>query len=191
KDRWHPLFTTAVVTPLDVLTVFRARQAHEQAYRVGGYDEALDAVPCGYDKQSPDPKRPRFHRGPLQLVGWLVALVYNAVADLAGTLAGDWAGCHVRTIRRTFLNRPGVVYGTPRALVVQWDPFAGQEALAPVIDRFNAARHRIPWLEDRRGGFFFSPPPPDRPRPAPLTIKKLSAEKKLVPTAPRDCTIRS
>jgi hypothetical protein len=56
----------------------------------------------------------------------------------------------VRTIRRTFLNRPGVVYGTPMALVVQWDPFAGQEALAPVIDRFNAAGHRIPWLENRR-----------------------------------------
>jgi hypothetical protein len=54
------------------------------------HDEFLDAAPCGYDKTSPDPKRPRWQRGPLQMIGWLVALVYNAVADLASELAGDW-----------------------------------------------------------------------------------------------------
>jgi hypothetical protein len=30
---------------------------------------------------------------------------------------------------------------------VQWEPFAGQEALVPVIDEFNAAGHRLPWLD--------------------------------------------
>jgi len=170
KDRWHPLFTTTAAPPLDVLTMFRARQGHEQAYRVGVYDEALDAVPCGYDKGSPDPKRPRWNRGPLQLVGWLVALVYNAVADLAAELAGDWEGCHLRTIRRAFLNRPGLVYGTPTALVVQWDPFAGQEALEPVIDRFNAAGHRIPWLENRRVVLSLTPRRRDGPGPSRLII---------------------
>jgi hypothetical protein len=158
KDRWHPLFTTTVVPPLDVLTMFRARQNHEQAYRVGVYDEFLDAVPCGYDKQSPAPQRPRWHRGPLQLLGWLVALVYNAVADLGPRLAGDWEGCHLRTLRRTFFNRPGMLYGTPAALIVQLDPFAGQEALVPVIDQFNAASHRIPWLENRRLVLALTPP---------------------------------
>jgi hypothetical protein len=170
KDRWHPLFTTTTVPPLDVLTMFRARQHHEQAYRVGVYDEALDAVPCGYDKDSPDPKRPRFHRGPLQLVGWLAALVYNAVADLAEQLTGDWQGCHVRTIRRTFFNRPGMVYGTPTALVVQWDRFAGQEALAPVIDRFNAAGHRIPWLENRQVVLSLTPRRRHGPSPSRLIL---------------------
>jgi hypothetical protein len=150
KDRWHPLFTTTVADPLDVLTMFRARQGEEQAFRVGVYDAFLDAVPCGYDKDSPDPHRPRFHRGPLQLVGWLVALVYNALADWARELNGDWEESHVRTLRRTFLNRPGRLYGTPTALIVQWEPFGGQEALAPVLDKFNAAGHRIPWLENRR-----------------------------------------
>src|SRR4051812_2908576 len=52
-DRWHPLFTTSLVGPDEVLGLFRARQRHEQAYRVGVYDEALDSVPCGYDKDSP------------------------------------------------------------------------------------------------------------------------------------------
>jgi hypothetical protein len=150
KDRWHPLFTTALLDPYEVVTLFRLRQRHEQGYRVEVHDESLDAVPCGYDKHSPDPNRPGFHRGPLQMLGWLVALVYNACADLAQALEGDFVDCHVRTLRRMFFNRPGQLYATPEALVVQLDPFAGQQALLPVIDGFNAAGHRLPWLENRR-----------------------------------------
>jgi hypothetical protein len=37
-----------------------------------------------------------------------------------------------------------MVYGTPAALVVQYEPFAGQEALTPVIDQFDAAGHFPP-----------------------------------------------
>jgi hypothetical protein len=150
KDRWHALFTTDLAAAVDVLTAYRTRQHHEQGYRVGVYDEFLDAVPCAYDKESPDPKRPRFQRGPLQMIGWLVALVYNAVGDFAASLAGDYVGCHIRTLRRMFFNRPGWLYETPEALVVRLERFAGQEALIPVIDEFNAARHRLPWLADRR-----------------------------------------
>jgi hypothetical protein len=148
-----------------VLTVFRARQSHEQAYRVGVYDEFLDAVPCGYDKESPDRKRPRFHRGPLQMIGWLIALVYNAVGDFASALAGDFEGCHVRTMRRMFFNRPGALYETPEALIVHLDRFGGQEALVPVVDDFNAARHRLPWLGDRQ--VVISLTPSDRLRACP------------------------
>lgn len=122
----------------------------EQSYRVDKHDLHLDAMPCGYDKESPRPQRPRFPRSALQLMGWLVALVYNAVADLAANLGGDHAGKHVGTIRREFIERPGQIYGTPEALMVQLDPFGGQEALIPVIDVFNAGGHRLPWLENRR-----------------------------------------
>jgi hypothetical protein len=149
KDRWHPLFTSSRADPLDVLTIYRGRQNHEQGYRVGVYDEFLDAVPCGYDKESPDPRRPRWHRGPLQMMGWLVALVYNAVADWSAALAGDWKGSHIRTLRRAFFNRPGQLHLTESALIVQLDPFSGQEALLPVIDRFNKTAHRLAWLENR------------------------------------------
>jgi hypothetical protein len=160
KDRWHPLHTTRAGLPEDVLTVFRSRQCHEQAYRVGVYDEFLDAVPCGYDKESPDRQRPRFHRGPLQLIGWLIALVYNAVGDWTLALAGDFAGCHVRTLRRKFFQRPGTLYATPEAMIVHLDPFAGQEALVPVIDRFNAARHRMSWFDNRQVVISLTPPAP-------------------------------
>jgi hypothetical protein len=150
KDRWHPLYTTHTAIPMEVLTDFRTRQHHEQAYRVGVYDEMLDGVPCGYDKESPDPNRPRWQRGGMQMIGWLVALVYNAVANLAVELAGDYNGSHIRTIRRNFFERPGTLYQTPKALIVSLDPFRGQEALIPVIDEFNEQAHRLPWLDDRQ-----------------------------------------
>lgn len=165
KDRWHPLFTTNPAEAYEVLTMFRVRQHHEQAYRVGVHDEFLDSVPCGYDKDSPDPKRPRWQRGGLQMIGWLVALVYNAVADLASSLSGDWVGSHVRTVRRRFFNRPGTLYETGKALVVQLDPFEGQEVLVPVIDAFNGCGHRLPWLENRQVVMSLTPQAPSRSGP--------------------------
>jgi hypothetical protein len=165
KDRWHPLFTTSLGEPAEVLQLFRARQHHEQGYRVGVYDEFLDAVPCGYDKESPNPKRPRSQRGPLQMIGWLVALMYNATADFAAALAGNFTGCHVRTLRRMFFNRPGALYETPEALIVHLDRFTGQEALVPVIDSFNEAGHCLPWLENRRVIVSLTPREPARAGP--------------------------
>jgi hypothetical protein len=150
KDRWHPLYTTSMAPPEDILSIFRARQNHEQGHRVEVHDLLVDAVPCGYDKQSPDRKRPGFQRGPLQMIGWLVALVYNAVADMAQALGADHAGDHVRTLRRKFFNRPGQIYETPTSVIVYLDPFAGQDELLPLIDELNAAKHRLPWLDNRR-----------------------------------------
>ena len=132
---------------------------------MGVYDEGPDAVPCGYDKQRPDPKRPRFRRGPLPLIGWLVALVSNAVRDFADGLPGDGSGSHVRARRRALLSRPGTLDGAPEALSVQLDPFAGQEALEPAIDRFNAGDHRRPWLENRRVVISLTPRGPARAGP--------------------------
>jgi hypothetical protein len=163
KDRWHPLFTTSVGEPLEVLGMFRMRQHHEQAYRVGVHDEFVDSVPCGYDKESPDVNRPRWQRGPLQMMGWLVGLMYNAVGDLAAALGEGFVGRHVRTIRRMFFNRPGKMYETEKALVVQMDPFGGQEVLEPVIDEFNRNNHRLPWLENRQVVMSLTPPARGRP----------------------------
>jgi len=99
------------------------------------------------------------------MIGWLIALVYNAVGDFASALAGDFEGCHVRTLRRMFFDRPGTLYETPEALIVHLDPFGGQEVLVPVVDALNAARHRLPWLENRQ--MIVSLTPPARPRAGP------------------------
>jgi hypothetical protein len=84
------------------------------------------------------------------MIGWLVALLFNAMADLGESLGAAHAGDHVRALRRQFFNRPGQLYETPEALIVYLDPFAGQDELAPAIVRLNAGRHRLPWLDNRR-----------------------------------------
>ena len=150
KDRWHPLYTSSDAEPLEVLQTFRTRQHHEQGYRVGVHDENLNAIPCGYDKQSPDRCRPRFHRGPLQMMGWLAALVYNAVADLAVGFPQRYQGAHVSTLRRTFFNQPGSIYLTPNTLIVHLNSFARQDDLIPLVDSVNKQGCHIPWLGDRR-----------------------------------------
>lgn len=159
KDRWHPLYTTSAHVPVEVLKKFRQRQHHEQGYRVGVHDLFLNAVPCGYDKESPDRKRPRFHRGPLQMMGWLIALVYNAVGDLAEQLPARFHGAHMETLRRTFFNRPGQLYCTPNALIVYVDAFRGQEELIPLIDDVNARACCLPWLGNRRLVMSLTPSP--------------------------------
>jgi len=150
KDRWHPLYTSSDAEAGQTLDTFRLRQHHEQGFRVQVHDEFLNAVPCGYDKESPDRHRPRFHRGPPQLVGWLACLVYNACAALLEGLSPALAGKFVGTIRRTFFNRQGDLYCTPQALIVYLEEFPEQDLLVDYIDRFNAAQHRVPWLENRQ-----------------------------------------
>jgi hypothetical protein len=153
KDRWHPLYTSRgdkQATPIEVVEEFRQRQHHEQAYRVEVYDANVNAVRCGYDKDSPDRKRPRFRRGPLQMLGWLVALFYNACADLATELGPAWDNVFIRTLRRTFFNVPGKLYCTPTSVIVYFDrELRYQTDVLPVIDRINAEQHRIPWMDNR------------------------------------------
>ena len=129
------------------------------------WDEGLDAVPWGYDQRSPDPKRPRSQRGPLQRLGWLVALVYNAVADLSLRLPEVWWNAHVGTLRRLLINRPGQVYVTGAAVVVYFDRFRGLEMLTPLIDEVNEQHVRLPWLGDRLLVLSLMPPAGARARP--------------------------
>lgn len=129
---------------------FRQRQHHEQGYRVEVHDANLNAVRCGYDKDSPDRKRPRFCRGPLQMLGWLAALFYNACADFGAELGSAWKHVFIRTLRNTFFNRPGNLYCTPTSVIVYFDrEFRYQDDLLPMIDRINAEQHRIPWMDNR------------------------------------------
>lgn len=169
KDRWHPLYTSHSAEELgarEVLEDFRQRQHHEQAHRVEVHDESLNAATCGYDKNSPNRKRPRFCRGPLQMMGWLPALIYNACADLAEILGEAWEDVFVRTLRGTFFNRPGKLYCTPTSFIVCFErDFPEQELLIPYIDRINAEQHHIPWLANRR--LVLSVSPPSRARAGP------------------------
>jgi hypothetical protein len=102
KDRWHPLYTSGAAEPVEVLGQLRQRQHHGQACRIGVHDQSPKAAPCGYDKESPDRQRPRFYRGPLQMIGWLLGLMYNAVGALGcsrrtATTGHMWRRCGGRS----------------------------------------------------------------------------------------------
>jgi len=71
-------------------------------------------------------------------------LVANLLEGLGARVGPRWRHAHPRTLRRTFLNRPGTLRETPRALVVELDPFPQQEALRPLVAAVNAARLQIP-----------------------------------------------
>ena len=130
--------------------MFRERQHHEQSYRVEVHDAFLNAARCGYDKESPDRQRPRFCRGPLQMIGWLTGLLYNACGDFSAALGAAWEGTFIRTLRRTFFERPGNIYCTPTSVIVYFDEeFNYQGDVLPIIDRINAEQHRIPWMDNR------------------------------------------
>ena len=56
----------------------------------------------------------------------------------------------IRTLRRTFFTRPGKSYCTPTSVIVYFDrEFCYQDDLLPMIDRINAEKHRIPWMDNR------------------------------------------
>jgi len=150
KDRWHPLYTSSDAEAGEVLDTFRLRQHHEQGFRVEVHDEFLNTVTCGYDKTSLDRHHPRFCRGPLQMMGCLAMLVYNACAEFAEQISSAYAGTFVSTLRRIFFNRKGDLYCTPQALIVYIEEFPKQDWLVKYIDQFNASQHRVPWLDNRQ-----------------------------------------
>ena len=91
------------------------------------------------------------------MIGWLAALLYNAIGDLAKQLPEEYMGAHVDTLRRAFFNRKGQLYFTPSALIVYVDEFRKQEELIPVIDQINGQKHRIPWLNNSQLVISLSP----------------------------------
>ncbi len=51
------------------------------------------------------------------------------------------------------------MYCTPQALIVYLDKFPTQDLLVDYIDQFNAAQHRVPWLDNRQLILCLSPHP--------------------------------
>ncbi len=150
KERWHILYVNDERTPAyRLIQEFRQRQHHEQGYRIGVHDLDLDAVPSGYAKAS-CPHRPIFRPAALTWAAWTKLLTANLIDRLGARLGPPWRHAHPRTLRRTFLHRPGTLRETPDTLLVELDWFPEQAALRPLVDALNAARVRLPGPGGRR-----------------------------------------
>jgi hypothetical protein len=165
KDRWHALFVLHDLTtaPLDLVHEFRTRQHHEQGYRIGAHDLALDTAPSGYPKDG-RPDRPGFRQGPLHLCAWLAAMAWHAVHQFTASLPPRLQRAQPRALRRWVLIRTAELFVTPSHLLVVLAPAPRCLWLRPLFRKFNQARATLPWFAHRRVVLGFAPthaPPPD------------------------------
>jgi hypothetical protein len=158
KDRWHALFILHDnTTPqLDLLHEYRTRQHHEQGYRIGVHDLALDTVPSGYPKKG-RPDHPGFRRGPITLCAWLTALAWDALRDLGKRLPPTFHLAHPRTLRRWIFERDAELLMTPSHLLVVLESTRGHTWLRPLLRTFNHLAPALPWLGGRRVAIGFAP----------------------------------
>jgi hypothetical protein len=158
KDRWHALFILHDDrTPqLDLLHEYRTRQHHEQGYRIGVHDLALDTVPSGYPKKG-RPDRPGFRRGPITLCAWITALAWDAIRDLGSRLPPAFQLAHPRTLRRWIFERDAELLMTRSHLLVVLESTWGHKWLRPLLRAFNDLAPSLPWLGDRRVAIGFAP----------------------------------
>lgn len=179
KERWHALLILhdTVTSALDLLHEFRTRQHHEQGYRIGVHDMALDTVPSGYPKMG-RPKRPGFRRGPITLCAWITALAWHALRELGRALPNAFHLAHPRTLRRWILERTADLLMTRTHLFVVLESRRGHRWLLPLLRSFNDARVALPWLGGRRVAMGFgSPPPTSRRRHTSRSIPEVSYER--------------
>lgn len=84
----------------------------------------------------------------LFLVAWVKGLLYNLVRAFGEALGEPYARMYVGTLLRKFLSVPAELSLQGGEFHVQLFPFRDQAAVVPLVERFNAARYRVPWLKD-------------------------------------------
>lgn len=150
--------------PVTLLTNDRTREARallneqgdhwgqEFAHRIGRHDLQSDVLPTGYvltttrDEQGELQREVEFNNTAFFLAAWLHCLVFNLITRFAQAMGQAhthlWAG----TLLRKFIRRPATLYLIGKELHVVFDPFPGQDELQPLLDKLNAKRVALPWL---------------------------------------------
>ena len=175
KDRWHAIFVFGDTksSPLALIKEFRARQHHEQTYRVLLHDASIDAAPSGYNKQSTNPDRPGFRRNALTLYSWVTGLAVNALNSFTNDLPKRYRLAHPRTLRRWWLNMEADLYLSKTAIFVVMKPKWFRGWWAKKVQRLNAQNIRVPWMENRVMIYSIDDPPTgSKPAPPPDPSKE-------------------
>lgn len=155
-ERWPVVYLTDdhQIEARDLANEFGDHWGQEFAHRIGKHDLCLDILPPGYTLTSQ-----RDEQGQLQrqveddptacfLSAWLRCLVFNLISLFAQTMGGEYIKMWAGTLLRKFIRRPATLYLVGKELHVIFDPFPEQEALRPLLDRLNAKRVALPWLND-------------------------------------------
>jgi hypothetical protein len=161
KQRWRVLFyKNAPGRRPQAETIdaeYRQRQDHEIGF--SQYVHALvgHSVPKAYQmfrepngqgekrKTVATEETPRSQQA-VQFVAWIKFLTFNLIRDFGASLGKKFAPLQVATLVRRYLLRPGRLFLQAGHLIVQLDPFRGDENLHPFIQRVNGRQLPIPWL---------------------------------------------
>ncbi len=163
KQRWRVLFYKNVpgcrpqAETIDA--EYRQRQDHEIGF--AQYVHALvgHSLPKGYqmfrEPNADGEKRTTVataetarSQQDVQFVAWIKFLTFNLIKDFGVTLGKKFAPLQVATLVRRYLLRPGHLFFQAGQLIVQLDPFRGDENLRVFIQCVNQRRLPIPWLSN-------------------------------------------
>lgn len=126
----------------------------ETAHRIGKHDLHLDILPPGYvlktqrDDQGELQREVTFDQTAFFLSGWLRCLVFNLMTRFAAEMGGVYTKMWAGTLLRKFIRRPATLYLVDKELHVVFDPFPGQDEFQPLLDKLNAKRTALPWLNN-------------------------------------------
>ena len=126
----------------------------EFAHRIGKHDLCLDVLPPGYvlktrrDEQGQLVREVEEDDTAFFLAAWLRCLVFNLMTCFAQPMGGEYSKMWAGTLLRKFIRRPATLYLVGKELHVVFDPFPGQDDLQPLLDKLNAKRTALPWLNN-------------------------------------------
>lgn len=155
-ERWPVVFLTddRQIDARALLNEYGDHWGQEFGHRIGRHDLYLDILPPGYvlrtyrDETGQLQREVEYDQTAFFLSAWLRCLVFNLMRRFAVELGGDYAKLWAGTLLRKFIRRPATLYLVGKELHVVFDPFPGQDALRPLLDKLNTKRTAIPWLNN-------------------------------------------
>jgi hypothetical protein len=153
-ERWPVVLLTDddEINARALLNEYGDHWGQETAHRIGKHDLYLDVVPPGYilktrrDDQGQLQREIEFDQTAFFLSAWLHCMVFNLMSRFAQALGGEYTKMWAGTLLRKFIRRPATLYLVGKELHVVFDPFPGQDKLQPLLDKLNARRTALPWL---------------------------------------------
>jgi len=137
-----------------LLNEFGDHWGQETAHRIGKHDLYLDILPLGYvlttrrDDQGQLQREVAYDQTAFFLSAWLRCLVFNLMSRFAQAMGGEYTQMWAGTLLRKFIRRPATLYLVGKELHVVFDPFPGQDEFQPLLDKLNAKRTALPWLNN-------------------------------------------
>jgi len=136
---------------------YRQRQMHEIGFAQYIHALAGHSLPKAYEmtrvpnaqgqkRQTIATAETPLSQQAVQFVAWIKFLTFNLIKNLGQALGGECATWQVATVVRRFLLRPGRLYLQAGHLIVQLDPFCGDDKLSVYIQHLNEQQWRVPWL---------------------------------------------